>query len=147
MDTLDAIRLFVRVVDAGSFSAAGRHLDVSPSSVSRQINELEDYLGARLLARTTRKLSVTEAGRIYYARAAQIINEVDEARLALSELDSPSGILRVTAPSGVGREVIVSSIPAFLDRYPGIRVVLSMTDEYLDLVQAGIDVAIRVGRQ
>ncbi len=111
MDTLAAIRTFVRVVDAGSFSAAGRHLDVSPSSVSRQINDLEDYLGARLFARTTRKLSVTEAGQLYYERATQIINEVDEARLALTQLDSPSGILRVTVPSAIGRELIVSSIP------------------------------------
>ncbi len=99
MDTLAAIRTFVRVVDAGSFSAAGRRLDVSPSSVSRQINELENHLGARLFTRTTRRLSVTEAGQLYYERAAQIINDLDEAKLALAQLDSPSGILRVTVPS------------------------------------------------
>ena len=147
MDTLAALRIFVRVVDAGSFSAAGRRLDVSPSSVSRQINELENHLGARLFTRTTRRLSVTEAGQLYYERAAQIINDLDEAKLALAELDSPSGILRVTVPSGIGRELIVSSIPAFLEKYPSIRVVFSMTDEIQDLVESGIDVAIRVGRQ
>ena len=147
MDTLAAIRVFVRVVDVGSFSAASRHLDVSPSSVSRQINDLEDYLGARLFARTTRKLSVTEAGQLYYERATQIINELDEAKLALAHLDSPSGILRVTMPSAIGRELIVSAMPAFLDEYPSVRVVFSMTDEIEDLVESGIDVGIRVGRQ
>ncbi len=146
MDTLAAIRVFVRVVDAGSFSAAGRRLNVSPSSVSRQIGDLEDYLGARLFMRTTRKLSLTEAGQLYHERAAQIINDVDEARLALEHLDSPSGILRVTTPSGIGRELIVSSISAFLDKYPSIQVVFFPTDENLDLVKSGIDVAIRVGR-
>ena len=147
MDTLAALRIFVRVVDAGSFSAAGRRLDVSPSSVSRQINELENHLGARLFTRTTRRLSVTEAGQLYYERAAQIIHDLDEAKLALAQPDSPSGILRVTAPSGIGRELIASSIPAFLDKYSSVRVVFSMTDEIQDLVESGIDVAIRVGRQ
>jgi len=103
MDSFAAMRMLVRVVDSGSFSAAARQLGVAPSSVSRQINELEEDLGARLFARTTRKLSLTEAGQLYYERVSNIINEVDEAKLALSQLGSPSGILRVTVPSGIGR--------------------------------------------
>jgi len=147
VDSVAGMRILVRVVDSGSFSAAARQLGVAPSSVSRQINELEEDLGARLFARTTRKLSLTEAGQLYYERATSIINEVDEAKLALSQLGSPSGILRVTVPSGIGRELVVSAVPAFLDKYPAIKIVLSMTDQMLDVVDAGIDVAIRVGRQ
>ena len=146
MDALSGMRIFVRVVNAGSFSEAGRQVNVAPSSVSRHIKELEDDLGAPLFHRTTRKLSLTEAGQLYFDRAAGIIMEVDEAKLAISELGSPSGILRVTVPSGLGRELVVSAIPGFLERYPGVRVVLSMTDHMVDIVAAGIDVAIRVGQ-
>ena len=147
MDSVAAMRMLVRVVDSGSFSAAARQLGIAPSSVSRQINELEEDLGARLFARTTRKLSLTEAGQLYYERVSNIINEVDEAKLALSQLGSPSGILRVTVPSGIGRELVVSAVPGFLDKYPAVKIVLSMTDRIVDIVDAGIDVAIRVGRQ
>ena len=147
MDSVAGMRILVRVVDSGSFSAAARHLGVAPSSVSRQINELEEDLGAILFARTTRKLNLTEAGQLYYERASSIINDVDEAKLALSPLGSPSGILRVKVPSGIGRELVVSAVPAFLNEYPAIKIVLSMTDQMVDIIDAGIDVAIRVGRQ
>ena len=146
MDSVAGMRILVRVVEAGGFSAAGRQLGVAPSSISRQINELEADLGVRLFQRTTRKLSLTEAGQIYYERAGRIIMEVDEARLAVSELGSPTGILRVTVPTGIGRELIVLAVPAFLARYPGIRIVLSMTDYLVDLVEGGFDVGIRVGQ-
>jgi len=146
VDSVAGMRVLVRVVDAGGFSAAARHIGVAPSSISRQINELESELGVRLFHRTTRKLSLTEAGQIYYERAGRIITEVDEARLAVSELGSPTGILRVTMPTGIGRELIVSAVPAFLERYPGVRIVLSMTDYLVDLVEGGFDVGIRVGQ-
>ena len=146
MDSVAGMRVLARVVDAGGFSAAARQLGVAPSSVSRQINELESDLGVRLFHRTTRKLSLTEAGQIYYERAGRIITEVDEARLAVSELGSPTGILRVTIPTGIGRGLIAAAIPEFLDRYPGVRVVLSMTDYMVDLVAGGFDVGIRVGQ-
>ncbi len=147
MDSVAGMRILVRVVDSGSFSAAARQLGVAPSSVSRQINELEEDLGARLFVRTTRKLNLTEAGQLYYERATGIINDVDEAKLALSQLGAPSGILRVTVPSGIGRELVASAVAAFLFEYPAIKIVLSMTDRMVDIVDAGIDVAIRVGRQ
>ena len=145
MDSLAALRVFVRVVAAGSFSAAGRQLDLAPSSVSRRINELEEELGARLFHRTTRKLSLTEAGQLYHERAVRILTDLDEAQLALSQLGSPSGILRVTVPSGIGREMVATSIPGFLEQYPGVRIVMSMTDAVVDLVEERIDVAIRIG--
>lgn len=146
MDSVAGMRVLVRVVDAGGFSAAARQLGVAPSSISRQITDLESELGVRLFHRTTRKLSLTEAGLIYYERAGQIITDVDEARLAVSELGSPTGILRVTVPSGIGRNLVVSAMPLFLKQYPGIRVVLSMTDYLVDLVEGGFDVGIRVGQ-
>ncbi len=148
MDTIAAIRVFVRVVEAGSFSGAGRQLGLAPSSVSRQIAELEEQLSATLFHRTTRKLSLTEAGHTYCERAARVLHEVDEAQLAVARLDgSPTGILRVTMPSGVGRFLLAETVPAFCDRYPAVKMVLSMTDHLIDLVETGFDLAIRVGPQ
>lgn len=142
------MRLFVRVVDAGSFSEAGRQIGAAPSSVSRQISDHESLLGVRLFNRTTRKLSVTEAGEVYYSRVRRILDEVEEAKLAVGEFDGkPTGVLRVTVPSGIGRQLLAVALPDFLDEYPSIKVVLTMTDRQLDIVEAGIDVAIRVGRQ
>ncbi len=142
------MRIFARVVEAGSFSAAGRQLGVAPSSVSRQIGDLEDELGARLFHRTTRKLSLTEAGRLYYERAVRILVQVDEAKLAVSQTDgSPTGILRLAAPASVGRLHIVPALPAFQERFPAVQVVLSVTDSLVDLVDGGFDLAVRVGRQ
>jgi DNA-binding transcriptional LysR family regulator len=146
MDTVAGMRIFTRVVEAGSFSAAGRQLGIAPSSASRRINDLEDDLGARLFHRTTRKLSLTEAGRLYYERAAKIVLEVDEAKLALSQIGAaPSGILRLTVPASVGRLHIVPAVAAFQDKFPAVRFVLSVTDRVVDLVEEGFDLAIRVG--
>lgn len=145
MESLNSMRTFVRVVDAGSFSETARQSGVAPSSVSRQINDLEDELGVRLFHRTTRNLSLTEAGELYYESAARITLDVDEAKLAISELGSPSGILRVSVPSGIGRELVIAAVPAFLARHAGIKMVMSMTDDVVDAVAHRIDVAIRVG--
>ena len=145
-DELNKLRVFTQVVEAGGFSAVARAADVAPSSISRQINELEQQLGVRLFNRTTRKLSLTEAGQIYYERVLKVISAADEARLAIAELGQPTGILRFTAPTGIGREVMITAIPAFLAQYPGIRVVASMTDAMVDIITENIDVAIRVGQ-
>ena len=146
MDNLASIRMFVRVADAGSLTAAARQLDVAVSSVSRQINALEEDLNARLFQRTTRKLNLTEAGHLYYEHVAKILSDFDEARLAVSQTGSPTGILRITSPTAIGRELLISVIPAFLEQYPGVRVVMSLSDYVIDLVESGTDVAIRVGR-
>ncbi len=146
MDNLASIRMFVRVADAGSFTAAARQLDVAVSSVSRQINALEEDLNTRLFQRTTRKLSLTEAGHLYYEHVAKILRDFDEARLAVSQTGSPTGILRITSPTAIGRELLISVIPAFLEQYPGVRIVMSLSDYVIDLVESGTDVAIRVGR-
>lgn len=147
MDSVAGMRIFARVVETGSFSAAGRQLGMAPSSVSRRISELEFDLGAHLFYRTTRKLSLTEAGRLYYERASRILIDVDEARLAVSQLDgAPSGILKVTVPASVARLHVAPALAAFHRRCPAVQTVLSVTDRVVDLVEEGFDLAIRVGR-
>jgi len=142
---VDKYRTFLQVVSAGSFSSASRLMGVAPSSVSRQINDLEDDLSVQLFHRTTRKLSLTEAGQIFHERTLKIILDLDEARLAVSQLGAPSGVLRVSVPSGIGRELVISVVPAFLAEFPGIKIVVSMTDEIIDLVKDRVDVAVRIG--
>lgn len=146
MDNINAIRMLVRVVEAGSFSAAGRQTDMAPSSVSRLIAELEEDLGVQLFLRTTRRLNLTEAGQEYYQRCKQILNELDEARLSVTHRGKPSGILRITAPNAISRELLISIIPGFLETYPGVKIVLTPSDYIVDLVATGVDIAIRVGR-
>ncbi len=148
MGELTQMRLFARVVEAGSFSEAGRQLGVAPSSVSRQVSDHEDMLGVRLFNRTTRKLSVTEAGDAYYVRVREILDGVEDAKLAAGAFDGkPTGVLRVTAPSGIGRQLLAAALPEFLSENPAIKIVLDMSDRQLDIVDTGIDVAIRVGSQ
>lgn len=147
MDSVVGMRIFTRVVEAGSFSAAGRHIGLAPSSVSRQIGELEATLGVRLFHRSTRKLSLTEAGETYYERSGDIVRAVDEANLAVTEKRAgPSGILRVTAPSSLARLHIAPAVAAFQAQYPAVRVVMSVGDRMVDIVGEGMDVAIRAGR-
>ncbi len=147
MDALAAMRVFVRVVETGGLSAAGRSLGLAPSSVSRRIAELEAMLGVGLVRRTTRKSSLTEAGEIYYERSRDIVRAVDEANLAVTEKRAgPSGILRMTVPASVARRHIAPAVAAFQAQYPAVRVVMSVTDRMADIVGEGLDVAIRVGR-
>ncbi len=147
MDTLAAMRVFATVVETGGLSAAGRALGLAPSSVSRRIAELEGLLGVRLLQRTTRKLSLTEAGETYYERARDIVRAVEDANLAVTEKRAgPSGVLRVTVPASIARLHLVSAAAAFQCQYPAVRLVMSVTDRMVDIVGEGMDVAIRVGQ-
>lgn len=147
MDTLSGMRLFAKVVEAGSFSEAGRRLGLNASSVSRQVGALEDALGARLFNRSTRSLGLTEAGGLYHERVMRIIAEVDEANAAVSELDeTPRGTLRLNVPVVFGRRYIAPYMRAFLDAHPDVRVELNVTDHYVDLIEEGADLAIRIGQ-
>ena len=147
MDNLAAMRVLVRVVETSGFSAAGRALGMATSSVSRRIGELEDLLGVRLLHRTTRKLSLTEAGAAYYERAQGIVRAVEEANLAVTqERAAPSGILRLTVPASVARRHLIPAVAAFQAQHPAVKVVMSVTDRMADLVDEGWDIAIRAGR-
>jgi len=140
--------IFARTVEEGSFSKAARSMDLTPSSVSRQVSHLEDRLGARLLNRTTRRLSLTEAGRVYYEHCARITANIDEADEAVNSLQSAvRGILRVTATVAFARTQVVPLIPPFLERHSELELELEMTDRHVDLVEEGIDVAIRLSEQ
>lgn len=146
METLAGMRLFGEVVDSSSFSAAGRQLGMAPSSVARAVSALEDELGVRLLNRSTRKLSLTEAGRLYHEHSRRILADVEEARLSVTALEAaPRGMLRLNVPVSFGRVHVAPALPAFLSTYPAIRIDLEMTDAFVDLVEEGVDLAIRIG--
>ena len=141
---LNDIRVFLEVVDQGSFTAAGKILDLPTSTVSRRISRLEGQLGARLLQRTTRKLSVTDAGRIYYQRSARALLALDEARQAVGEMQAtPRGLVRMTAP--VEMDELTNVIADFLHLYPEVQLILDLTNRYVDLVDEGFDLAVRAG--
>ena len=146
MAYLDNVAVFVRVVELGNLSAAGRDMRISPAVASNRIKDLEKDLGVRLFNRTTRQLTPTEHGRGFYQGATQILEAVAEAEAAVSALSGqPRGTLRVTAPLGLGRRLIASGIPEFHDRYPDIEVRLRLSDHNVDIMKEGIDVAFRLG--
>ena len=146
MDQLGAMRAFVRVVDNSGFSEAARQLGVAVSSVTRQVSGLEDELGTRLLFRSTRSVTLTDAGRIYYDHVLRILAEVDEADRSVSGMDSsPTGLLRITAPVAFGRLHIAPAISKFMEKYPSVELDVVLTDMVISLVDDGIDIAIRIG--
>lgn len=146
MSELSNLQLFVQVVEEGGFSAAARFLGVMPSSVSRRISQLEGELGTRLFHRTTRRQTLTETGEIYFQYAHRIDADLDAARLAVSRLtDIPSGSLHATIEADFANAWLAPILPEFLDRYRKIQVRLSMSTGIVDLVDSGIDVAIRIG--
>lgn len=146
MAYLDNVAVFIRVVELGNLSSAGRDMRLSPAVASNRIKELEKYLGVRLFNRTTRQLTPTEHGRIFYDGAKKIMNAVTEAEAAVSALTGkPRGIIRVTAPLGLGRRLIATGIPDFHARFPDIEVRLRLSDHDIDIMKEGIDVAFRLG--
>jgi len=147
MAYLDNIAVFVRVVELGNLSSAGRDMRISPAVASNRIKELEKHLGVRLFNRTTRQLMPTEHGRVFYEGAKRILESVNEAEAAVAALSGqPRGTIRVTAPLGLGRRMIASGIPEFHDRYPDIEVRLRLSDHNVDIMKEGIDVAFRLGQ-
>ena len=149
MSTIDLnrIRLFARVVEAGSFTAAARDAGLPKSSVSRAIAALERDLAVRLIHRTTRRLQPTEAGRAYYESLSRALAGIDEATAAAAELqDTPRGTVRLTAPTDLGDRLLPPLLVGFAARYPEVRVDVVLTQRFVDLVHEGIDLALRVGR-
>jgi len=146
MKNLSNLELFVKVVHDGSFSATARNLNTTPSSVSRQISQLEEALGARLFQRTTRQQSLTEAGVIYFQHAQRIATELNEAERAVHRLsDTPTGSLCISAETDLAQVFIAPFLPEFVKHYPGINIQLKMSVGLIDLVDGAIDVAIRMG--
>jgi DNA-binding transcriptional LysR family regulator len=147
MDRIDAMHAFVAVADLEGFAPAARKLKLSPSAVTRLIAALEERLGARLLQRTTRSVNLTDAGRRYLERARRILADVEEAeRAAEGERTRPSGRLVVSAPLGFGRLHVSPVMSAYLKRYPEVSGELRLEDRVINLVEDGIDLAVRIGR-
>jgi len=141
---LNETLVFARVVGTGSFTTAAAQLGMPKSTVSRKVSELEERLGARLLQRTTRKLSLTDAGRIYYEYAARIAGEVEDAERAVGSLQgTPRGLLRVTAP--IAAAWLGPIVTDFLERYPEVELELFCTGRTVDLIEERFDLGIRAG--
>jgi DNA-binding transcriptional LysR family regulator len=146
MDRLAAMQTFVRVVESGSFSAVAREAGGTQSAVSKQVATLEAALGARLLNRTTRSLALTEEGERYFEQARRLVAEVAEAEASLRQGQQRlSGWLRVAAAVGFGRLKLLPLVHSFLAQHPEVRIDLKLDDGFVDLVEQGIDVAVRVG--
>lgn len=145
MDRLTGMAVFARVVEARSFTGAAAQLGMSKSAVSKAISALEDRLGARLLNRTTRRLSTTEVGRAFYERCVRIVAEAEEAELAVTRLQEvPRGTLRVNAPLSFGVLHLARALPDFLRRHLELRVEIEFTDRFVDLVEESWDLAVRI---
>lgn len=146
MDSLTRMQAFTQVVDAGGFSAAARRLGKSKALLSKYVKDLEDELGARLLNRTTRHLAMTEVGQAYYRDALEILQRIDELTSSVRDTHrDPRGLIRASAPRTFGDGELGEAIVAFLGAHPLISLDLKLEDRYVDLVEEGFDVAIRIG--
>jgi len=146
MDRADGLTVFVEVAERGSFAEAARRLRRSPTAITRVIAELEARLGVRLLNRTTRAVSMTEAGERFLAGARRVLADLDEIeRAAVGEGKAPRGEVRITAPILFGRLHVLPIVTEFLARFPEVSVALTLLDRTVDLVEEGLDVAVRIG--
>jgi DNA-binding transcriptional LysR family regulator len=146
MEPLQSMRVFTTAVQAGSFSAAGRSMGLSPASISRHISTLEETLGVRLINRTSRKLAPTQLGMLYFEKAQRILEQFDTLVDTIStHQDSPRGLLQVHVRTSVGTYFLGMALPQFCAKYPEVKVKLWLTEEPLDVIDHNIDVAIRLG--
>jgi DNA-binding transcriptional LysR family regulator len=146
LDYLAAMRAFVRSVDLGSFSRAAAEAGVKTSTISRYVSALEADLGAAILNRSTHGLKLTEIGRMFHEHATRIVIDVDDARELASSFNAvPQGCLRITAPAAFGRLHVMPHIPAFLASYPLVSIEVTLTDAHVDMIEAGCDLAVRIG--
>lgn len=146
MDRLTAMQTFVRVVERGSFSAVARESNTTQSAVSKQVAALERMLDARLLSRTTRSLALTEEGERYFEQARRLVAEIAEAESSLRQGEQQlTGWLRVAASVGFGRLKLMPLVQSFLAAHPDVKIDLRLNDGFIDLVEQGIDVAVRIG--
>ena len=147
MSYLESLRVFVRVVELGSNTAGGRDLRLSPAVASNRVKDLEQRFGVRLLNRTTRKLTPTEIGRSFYDHARRVIDTLDEAEAMVSSFSGkPQGVIRLTAPLGLGRRLIAPLIPPFCEENPGIDIRLRLSDRSINIVEDAIDLAFFLGQ-
>ena len=143
MDKLEAMEAFTRVVALGSYAEAGRALGLTRSAVSKAVMELEQVLGARLLDRTTRRVSPTEAGRAYYESCVNVLASIEETELQISRLHvEPKGILKINAPVSFGALYLGSALAEFMMTYPDLKVELTLNDRFIDPIEEGVDITI-----
>ncbi|WP_433931638.1 LysR family transcriptional regulator [Sorangium cellulosum] len=143
---LNEILVFMAVVDEGSFIAGGRAMGLTRSAAGKAVNRLEDRLGVRLLNRTTRALSLTDEGRVFYDRCLQILAAVDDAEASVAgRSGTPRGLLRLTVPDAFGRLVVLPLLRKYLEAWPELQVEVSFTDRLADIVEEGFDLAVRIG--
>jgi DNA-binding transcriptional LysR family regulator len=146
VDRLTNLELFVRVAEAGGFTAVSRERAMSQSSVSRKISELERWLGVQLLQRTTREVKLTEAGQQLYQRSVALLSQVEDIESVIANSGTKtSGTLRLQAPYVFGRAHVMPHVLEFLDEYPDIRIDLRLNDRHVNLIEDGVDIAIRIG--
>ena len=145
MDRLTCIKSFIRAVETESFSAVARELQTTQPTISKQIAALEKYLDVQLLTRSTRKLQLTEAGKEFYGYCQDILDTVEAAEASVGKRQQPSGTLRLNCPVAFGQLMIVPRLKKFLSQYPQIEVDLAMSDRFVNLVEEGVDLVIRIG--
>lgn len=147
MEKFKAVRIFLRVVEAQSFVQAANSLDLTPSAVSKSVSALESELGVQLLKRSTRSLSLTSEGALYYERCRQLSEDYDDVEAMLRGIyQTPQGRLRIDVTLAIARFVILPALPSFLERYPQIQLELSANERHVDLIQEGYDAVIRIGK-
>lgn len=146
LDRLTGLIAFARAASLGSYTAAARDLSVSPSAISKSVQRLEKHFELKLFSRTTRSLTLTPEGRDLYERALRILREVEDIdQAALASRAEPSGTLKITAPPPIGLNILAPAIPRFRERYPKLAIDLRLGDQFSDIIEQGIDVAVRVG--
>lgn len=146
MAYIESLRVFTRVLELGSITSGGRDLRLTPAVASKRIKELEKRLGVRLFNRTTRSITPTEVGRVFYEEAKKVLETLDDAETAVANYsDAPRGVIRVTAPLSVGRRIIAPLVPRFVEAFPDTQVQMRLSDRAVDLLTERLDVAFFVG--
>jgi DNA-binding transcriptional LysR family regulator len=146
LDLITCIKSFVRTVETGSFSAVARETGTTQPTISKQIAALEKHLDVQLLVRSTRKVSLSDEGMRFYEQCQSVLAALSEAESSVGKRQTPSGLLRVNCSVAFGQMQVIPRLKRFLDRYPDIKIDLTLSDQFVDLVEAGIDVAIRIGK-
>ncbi|MTI08225.1 LysR family transcriptional regulator [Rhodospirillaceae bacterium RKSG073] len=147
MDILTNMRSFCAVVEQGNFTNAADHLGIAKALVSKYVAQLEEHLGIRLLNRTTRNVSVTETGQLYYERCQQLLEDLDDLETSIQARDAkPHGRLKITAPTTFGELYLTEVISDFLSEHPFVEIQLTLTDRFVNIIEEGFDLALRIGK-
>lgn len=146
MPYVESLRVFARVIELGSITSGGRDLRLTPAVASKRIKELEKHLGVRLFNRTTRSLTPTGVGAVFYKEVKKVLSSIDDAEATIASFsETPRGVIRVSAPLGAGRRIIAPLVPRFVDEFPGTEVRMRLSDRKVDLLADGLDLAFFIG--